>query len=109
MLSLRRRPETGGSSEDSIIDIKFKDESVTLTLNKIQGGLSIWRISSTDWGSEKYPPSIIALANNQALTVNDWLKIYGSKITEDGQAVMHLSAPREVIIERRDRASYNDN
>jgi len=67
MLSLRRRPETEGSSDESIIDIKFKDEVVTITL------------------------------------------IYGSKITEDGQAVMHLSAPREVIIERRDRASYNDN
>ena len=109
MLSLRRRPETEGSSDESIIDIKFKDEVVTITLNKIQGSLSIWKVVSTDWGSEKYPPLIVALANNQALTVNDWLKIYGSKITEDGQAVMHLSAPPEVIIERRDRASYNDN
>lgn len=110
MLTLRRLPINDGHPMDSAaIDIFYRNEEVTLVLDEVQDDLSVWRVFSTDWGDEKYYPKIIALTFNQPLKVNSWLKIYGARATTSGEAAIHLSAPTEAIINRRDRAKRNDN
>lgn len=108
MLTLRRKAGHGFATEESTIDIDYKGETVTLSLVSILGTtdhqqVALWRVYATDWGKEKYHPRYISLTDNQPLLINDWLKVYGSKITESGEAVMHLKAPRDAIIQRRDR------
>lgn len=108
MLTLRRIPSLNGCSDGSTIDIQYKDEFVTLSLREIypdaEVPYAVWWIQSSDWGDERFPPKFFGLTDNQPLLINSWLKVYGSKINEGGEAVMHLSAPKEAIINRRDRA-----
>lgn len=108
MLTLRRKEEYRFGSEKSSIDIEYGNEAVTLSLMSIVNDdnsepVGIWKIATTDWGSEKYYPKHIGLTNNQPLLINDWLKVYGASFTLSGEAVIHLSAPKDAIINRRDR------
>ena len=109
MLTLRRKPRSINHIKVAAIDFFFNDEQVTLVLEEIHEGISIWSVFSTDWGEERYYPKRIALGNNQSLKINNWLKIYGSNITESGEAVIHVSADRNAKIERRDRVKNNDS
>lgn len=107
MLTLRRNEGYGLETDKSTIDIEYKNEKITLSLVSIVDNewfypVSLWKVKSTDWGNEKYFPKFIGLTNNQPLIINDWLKIYGSKIAYN-EATIHLSAPKEAIINRRDR------
>ncbi len=106
MLTLRRKEGFGILTKESTIDIEYNCEKVTLSLVEVisceKESVTLWNIYSTDWGSEKYYPKSIALTTNQPLVVNDWLKVYGAKV-RDGEGVMHLSAPRNAVINRRDR------
>jgi len=107
MLTLRRKPSRDSCSDESTIDIQYKEEIVTLSLKEIyphdETPFAVWWIYSSDWGNEKFPPKYVTLSDNQPLVINDFLKVYGSKITESNEAVMHLKAPRDAIIQRRDR------
>ncbi len=108
MLTLRRVAGYGYATPESTIDIEYNEESIVISLvellcDKTGTEVALWKINSTDWGGEKFHPAHIALTNNQPIIINDWLKVYGAKATERGEAVMHLSAPREAIINRRDR------
>jgi hypothetical protein len=108
MLTLRRKVGNGQATNESTIDCINGDDIVTLSLVNIMLDLdgdqiTVWKVSATDWGSNRFPPSKITLTNNQPLEINNWLKVFGSKVTEGGEAVMHLQAPKEVKINRRDR------
>lgn len=107
MLTLRRSPSKNSCSDGSTIDIRYKKETALLSLCEVNvqssAPSSLWFVESTDWGKERFPPKFFALTDNQSIEINDWLKIYGSKITNDGEAVVHLQCPKDVIINRRDR------
>jgi hypothetical protein len=90
--------------DSAAIDIFYNNEEITLVLDQVQDNLSVWRVFSTDWGDEKYYPQTIALTFNQPLKVNNWLKIYGARSAMSGEAAIHLGAPKDAIINRRDRA-----
>lgn len=106
MLTLRRKEGNGLPTRESTIDIEYDGETVTLSLVRIfsdgREEFTLWDIYSTDWGAEKYSPRFVALTTNQPLLVNDWLKVYGARVKHD-EGVMHLDAPREAVINRRDR------
>ena len=107
MLTLRRNPNRDSCDAESTIDIQYKEEVVTLSLREVyphdKTPFSVWFVSATDWADERFPPKFIALTDNQPLVINSWLKIYGAKINDDGQAIIHLQASQEAIINRRDR------
>ena len=108
MLTLRRQQGFGYVTPESTIDIEYKGESIILSYAQLLRSdndieVTLWKVNSTDWGKERFYPTYVALTNNQPLIINDWLKVYGAKINDRGEAVIHLSAPREAIINRRDR------
>lgn len=105
MLTIRRLPKNQNGIKSAAVDIVYGDEEVSLILELVTDDYSVWSVYATDWGNERYYPKKIALGNNQPLTINKWLKIYGAKKTENGEAVIHIRADRNAKIERRDRAN----
>jgi hypothetical protein len=103
MLTLRRFPEAHDDDPHAIVDCEFGAFYVTLTLIKVNHELSFWKIESNDWMGIKYTPREIALTNNQPLYITDWLTIYGSRMNENGEAVIHFKANENATINRRDR------